>query len=169
MDPSKTIGTLPKLLLIYQNHSDSPKSFGIHKRTRHRIAKIFFAIFMLRIALQINYWKTKYKPQAEHSIKCPLFSAVKCNLTKKIKDHFHKFSNTDDQNRNMFQFYVNLTGAKHCKVFCLPFSVFSQLLKIFFHPTKTVKILVIGIWGFVKLLCIWFYPLVYSIHTYLQP
>ena len=106
LDPSKTIGT-------------RPKSFGIQRRTRLRVAKIFFfAIFKLKIVLQINYWKTKYKPQAEHSIKCPLFSAVKCNITEKIGDNFHKFSNTGDQNRNMSQFSFNFTGAKHCKVFC---------------------------------------------------
>ena len=134
--------TRPKQLELDQNHLDSPNSFGIHRRTRQRIAKI---------ALQINYWKTKYKPQAKHSIKCPLFSAVKCNITEKIGDNFHKFSNTGDQNRNMSQFSFNFTGAKHCKVFCVPFSVFSQLLRINFHQPKAVKILVIGIWGFAEL------------------
>ena len=132
---------------------DSEFRIGWHvmKKRLGLIAKIFFAIFMLKIALQMNYWKTKYKPQAQHSIKCPLFSAVKCNLTEKIKDHFHKSSNTDDQNRHMSQFSVNFTGAKNCKVFCLPFSVFSQLLRINFHPPKAEKFLVTGIWGFVEL------------------
>ena len=106
---------------------------------------------MLKIVLQINYWKTKYKPQAQHSIKCPLFSAVKCSITEKIKDHFHKSSNTNDQNRHMSQFSVNFTGAKHCKDFLFTFFGIFSITENKFSPTKEVKILVIGIWGFVEL------------------
>ena len=117
---------------------------------------------MLKIVLQINYWKTKYKPQAQHSIKCPLFSAVKCSITEKIKDHFHKSSNTDDQNRHMSQFSVNFTGAKHCKVFLFTFFGVFSIIENKFSPTKGSEN-----FGHRYLrLCgtsIWFYPLVYSI------
>ena len=137
LEPTKMNWTRPKQLELDQNHLDSPNSFGIHRRTRHRGLLRQPTNKLLKDEVQT----TGRTFNQMSIIQCSKVQSYRENQSRPFPQIL-KYRRPKSSHVSIF---CQLHQGKTLQSFCLPFSVFSQLLRINFHPIKAVKILVIGI------------------------